>query len=332
MECTPASAVMVRMILGALALAVTAPVHAAEGSAAKWPERTVRIVTPFGPGGGTDIFARILAQRFSERLGQQFIVENRPGAGSTLGTEAVARAAADGYTFLMTSASFSFSPGLYPKLRYDAIKDFVRVSQAVTVPHVIVVLPSFPAQDLQGLVRIARERPKDVLYASAGPGSAMHLAGALFGIVTKTDITHVPYKGGGATTAAVLSGEATTAFNTLETVLALIQSKRLRPLAVSTAQRSPALPDVPTAKEAGIDSYEVVGWFGLMAPAGTPQQIVEQLARETAAAMSSSDIRERTLKQGANPVGSTPAQFERFVRSEVERWTQIIRQAGITLE
>jgi tripartite-type tricarboxylate transporter receptor subunit TctC len=130
----------------------------------------------------------------------------------------------------------------------------------------------------------------------------------------------------------VLSGEATTAFNTLETVLALIQSKRLRPLAVSTAQRSPALPDVPTAKEAGIDSYEVVGWVGLMAPAGTPQQIVEQLARETAAAMSSSDIRERTLKQGANPVGSTPAQFERFVRSEVERWTQIIRQAGITLE
>ena len=319
-------------LLLALAFATATPSNGAETGASKWPERTVRIVTPFGPGGGTDIFARILAQRFSERLGQQFIVENRPGAGSTLGTDAVARATADGYTFLMTSASFSFSPGLYPKLRYDPIKDFVRVSQAVSVPHVIVVLPSFPAKDLQGLVRIARSRPKEVLYASAGPGSAMHLAGALFGIVAKTDITHVPYKGGGATTAAVLSGEATTAFNTLETVLALIQSKRLRPLAVSTAERSPALPDVPTAKEAGLDCYEVVGWFGLMAPAGTPQPIVEQLARETATAMSSPDIRERTLKQGANPVGSRPAEFERFVRSEVERWTKIIRQAGISLE
>jgi tripartite-type tricarboxylate transporter receptor subunit TctC len=289
-------------------------------------------VTPFGPGGGTDIFARILAQRFSERLGQQFIVENRPGAGSTLGTEAVARAAPDGYTFLMTSASFSFSPGLYPKLRYDSVNDFVRVSQAVAVPHVIVVLPSFPAKNLQGLVRIARERPKEVLYASAGPGSAMHLAGALFGIVTRTDIMHVPYKGGGATTTAVLSGEATTAFNTLETVLSLIQSKRLRALAVSTAQRSHALPDVPTAREAGIDGYEVVGWFGLMAPAGTPQAIVEQLARETAAAMSSPDIRERTLKQGANPVGSSPAEFERFVRAEVARWTKIIKEAAISLQ
>lgn len=316
----------------AAALAVGLLCFGTAAFAQKWPERTVRIVTPFGPGGGTDIFARILAQRFSERLGQQFIVENRPGAGSTLGTEVVARATADGYTFLMTSASFSFSPGLYPKLRYDPIKDFVRVSQAVTVPHVVVVLPSFPAKNLQGLVGIARERPKEVLYASAGPGSAMHLAGALFGIVTKTDLTHVPYKGGGATTAAVLSGEATTAFNTLETVLALIQSKRLRALAVSTAQRSPALPDVPTAKEAGIDGYEVVGWFGLMAPAGTPRPIVEQLARETAAAMSSPDIRERTLKQGANPVGSSPAEFERFVRSEVERWTRIIRQAGLSLE
>jgi tripartite-type tricarboxylate transporter receptor subunit TctC len=292
----------------------------------------VRIVTPFGPGGGTDIFARILAQRFSERLGQQFIVENRPGAGSTLGTEAVARAAPDGHTFLMTSASFSFSPGLYPKLRYDSIKDFVRVSQVVSVPHVIVVLPSFPAKNLQEFVRIARQRPGQVLYASAGPGSAMHLAGALFGIVTKTDLTHVPYKSGGATTAAVMSGEATTAFNTLETVLSLIQSKRLRPLAVSTRERSPALPDVPTAKEAGIDGYEVVGWFGLMAPAGTPQSIVEQLGRETAAAMAAEDIRNRAMAQGANPVGSAPAEFERFVRSEVERWTKIIRQAGITLE
>jgi tripartite-type tricarboxylate transporter receptor subunit TctC len=322
-----------RIVLSAaLAQFVTFAMHPNSANAQKWPERTVRIVTPFGPGGGTDIFARILAQRFSERLGQQFIVENRPGAGSTIGTEYVARAPADGYTFLMTSASFSFSPGLYPKLRYDPIDDFVRVSQAVSVPHVIVVLPSFPAKNLQEFVRLARARPGDVLYASAGPGSAMHLAGALFGIVTGAQITHVPYKSGGATTTAVLSGEATTAFNTLETALALIQSKRLRALAVSTRERSPALPDVPTAIESGIKDYEVIGWFGLMAPKGTPAVIVEQLSKETAAAMKSTDIRDRTLQQGAMPVGNSPAEFERFVRAEVARWTKIIQQAGIRLE
>jgi tripartite-type tricarboxylate transporter receptor subunit TctC len=315
------------LVLGAATLIAASAVHAQQ-----YPTRIVRIVTPFAPGGGTDIFARILAQRLTEVYGQQFVVENRPGAGSTLGTEFVAKAPADGYTFLMTSASFSFSPGLYPKLRYDSIKDFTRVSQVVQVPHVIVVIPSFPAKDLQGFVRLARARPGEVLYASAGAGSAMHLAGALFGIVTKTELTHVPYKGGGATTAAVMGGEATTAFNTLETVLSLIRAKRLRPLAVSTRERAPALPDVPTAIEAGFKDYEVVGWFGLMAPAGTPPAIVEQLSVEVAKAMATPSIRERTLEQGATPVGSTPAQFERFVRDEVAKWTRIIQQAGIRLD
>ena len=303
-----------------------------KATAQKYPEKTVRIVTPFAPGGGTDIFARILAQRLSETMGQQFIVENRPGAGSTLGTEHVARAPADGYTLLMTSASFSYSPGLYPKLRYDSIQDFVRVSQVVRVPHVIVVIPSFPAKDLQGLVRIARARPGEVLYASAGAGSAMHLAGALFALVTKTQLTHVPYKGGGATTAAVMGGEATTAFNTLETVLSLIKSGRLRALAVSTRERAAALPDVPTAIEAGFKDYEAVGWFGLMAPAGTPPTVVENISSEVAKAMTTPSIRDRTLEQGATPVGNSPAEFERFVRAEVTKWTRIIRDAGIKLE
>lgn len=318
-----------RLLLTFALVAAFSTTHAQTG---KWPEKTVRIVTPFGPGGGTDIFARIVAQRLSETLGQQFIVENRPGAGSTLGTEHVARAPADGYTFLMTSASFSFSPGLYAKLRYDSINDFTRVSQVVQVPHVIVVIPSLPVKDLQGLVRLARERPGEVLYASAGAGSAMHLAGALFGIVTKTQLTHVPYKGGGATATAVMGGEATTAFNTIETVLGLLRANRLRPLAVSTRERAPALPDVPTAIEAGYKSYEVIGWFGLMAPAGTPPAIVEKLSAEVAKAMATPAIRERTTEQGATPVGSTPAQFERFVRDEVARWTRIIQKAGIKLD
>lgn len=298
----------------------------------KWPDKVVRIVTPFGPGGGTDIFARLLAQQLTSVHGQQFMVENRPGAGSTLGTEHVAKSAPDGYTWLMTSASFSFVPGLFPKLRYDPVRDLVRVSQVVSVPHVIVVLPSFPARNLPEFVRIARERPGQVMYASSGPGSAMHLAGALFGMVTKTELTHVAYKSGGATTTAVLGGEATTAFNTIETALALIQSKRLRALAVSTRERSPALPDVPTAMEVGFRDYDVIGWFGLMAPAGTPEAIVNQFSAEVAKAMAAPAVKDFTAKQGANAVGSRPAEFERFVRDEIARWTRIIQQAGIRLD
>ena len=304
----------------------------AHAQASKWPEKPVRIVTPFGPGGGTDIFARLLAQQLTTVHGQQFVVENRPGAGSTLGTEHVAKSTPDGYTWLMTSASFSFVPGLFPKLRFDPVKDLTRVSQVVSVPHVIVVLPSFPAKNLQDFVRIARERPGQVLYASAGPGSAMHLAGALFGIVTKTDMTHVAYKSGGATTTSVLGGESTTAFNTIETALALIQSKRLRALAVSTRERSPSLPEVPTAIEAGFKDYDVVGWFGLMAPAGTPEGIVSQMSSDVAKAMGTAAVKDFAAKQGANPVGNRPADFERFVREEIVRWTKIIHPAGIKLD
>ncbi len=300
--------------------------------AQKWPEKTVRIVVPFTPGGGTDVFARILGQRLSEVYGQQFIVDNRPGAGSTIGTEFVARAAADGYTLLMTSASFAFTPGLYPKLRYDSLKDFTAVSQVVRVPHVITVLPSLPVKDLQDFVRLARERPGQVLYASAGAGSAMHLAGALFAVVTKTQLVHVPYKGGPQTATAVMSGEATAAFNTPETVLGLIRAKRLRALAVSTRERAPALPDVPTAIEAGFRDYEAIGWFGLLAPSNTPAAIVEQLSGEIAKAMAAPAIRERAMQEGATPVGNTPAQFDRFVRGEIAKWTRIIRDAGIKLE
>lgn len=324
---------IVRAETGAVVAAILLSVGMANDAAAqKWPDRTVRIVAPFAPGGGTDVFARILAQRLTEVYGQQFIVENRPGAGSTMGTEFAARSPADGYTFLMASASFSFNPGLYPKLRYDSLKDFVAVSQVVKVPHVIVVLPSFPAKTLQDLVKIARAKPGEVLYASSGPGSAMHLAGALFGVVTKTQLTHVPYKGGPAAATAVMSGEAMTAFNTIETVISLIRAKRLRVLAVSTRERSPALPDVPTAMEAGIKDYEAIGWFGLLAPAGTPPAIVEQLSAEIARMMATAAMRERAAQEGATSVGNTPAQFDRFVRDEIAKWTPIIQQAGIKLE
>jgi len=303
-----------------------------DAAAQKWPEKPGRIVTPFAPGGGTDIFARILAQRFSEVFGQQFIVDNRPGAGSTTGTEYVAKSPPDGYTLLMTSASFTFNPGLYSKLRYDSIRDFTGVSQVVRVPHVILVLPSFPAKTLQDLVRIARAKPGEVFYASSGPGSALHLAGALFAMQNNLQLTHVPYKGGPAAATAVMSGEATVSFSTIETVLSLIQSKRLRPLAVSTRERSPSLPDVPTAMEAGFKDYEVVGWFGLLAPAGTPPAIIDQLSSEIGRLMATPAMRERAAQDGATPVGNKPAEFDRFLRDEIAKWTRIIQQAGIKLD
>ena len=303
-----------------------------DAAAQKWPDKPVRIVTPFAPGGGTDVFARILAQRLTEVLGQQFLVDNRPGAGSTTGTEFVAKSTPDGTTLLITSASFSFNPGLYPKLRYDSIKDFARVSLVVRVPHVIIVLPSLPVKNAQDLVRIARGKPGEVLYASSGPGSALHLAGALFGVVTKTELTHVPYKGGTAAATAVMSGEATTAFSTIETVLSLIRAGRLKPLAVSTRERAAALPQVPTVGEAGIKDYEVVGWFGIMAPAATPPAVVTLLSSEIAKAMATPAIRDRALEDGATPVGSTPEEFERFLRAEIAKWTPIIQRAGIKIE
>jgi tripartite-type tricarboxylate transporter receptor subunit TctC len=324
-------AVLLRVPAGALAAAVCVA-FAGNAEAQKWPEKPVRIVTPFAPGGGTDVFARILAQRFSETLGQQFIVDNRPGAGSTTGTEFVARSAPDGYTLLMTSASFTFNPGLYPKLRYDSLKDFAAVSQVVKVPHVILVLPSFPAKTLQDLVRIARAKPGEVLYASSGPGSALHLAGALFAQQTKTQLTHVPYKGGPAAATAVMSGEATVAFSTIETVLPLIQAKRLRVLAVSTRERAPALPDVPTAMEAGFKDYEVIGWFGLLAPAATPPAVIDILSGEITRMIATPAMRERAAQDGATPVGNKPAEFGRFLRDEIAKWTPIIQQAGIKLD
>jgi tripartite-type tricarboxylate transporter receptor subunit TctC len=320
---------LLRAILPAAVACAAVP---AEVSAQKWPEKPVRIVTPFAAGGGTDFFARLLGQRLTESLGQQVVIENRPGAGSTLGTEFVARAAADGYTYLMTSASFAFNPGLYPKLRYDSVRDFAPVSLVVSVPHVIGVLPSLPVKNLQGLVALARARPNEVLYSTAGQGSAMHLAGALFASVTGTRLTQVPYKGSPPAVIAVMGGEATTMFPTIETVLPFIRSGRVRALAVSTRDRVPSLPDVPTAIESGFRDYDVVTWFGLLAPANVPSPIVEQLSAEVAKAMTIPETRNRITQEGATPVASNPAQFQRFLREEIARWTKIIEQAGIKLD
>ena len=319
-------------LLAVTAAAVSNVASMGEASAQKWPEKPVRIVTPFAPGGGTDFFARLLAQRFSETLGQQFIVDNRPGAGSTIGTEYVAKSPGDGYTFLMTSSSFAFNPALYPKLRYDSVKDLAPVTMVVSVPHVIVVHPSLPVDNVRSLVKLAKSRPGELRYSTAGQGSAIHLAGALFGELTKTDLVQLPYKGSPPAVIAVMGGEAALMFSTIETVMPMIRSGRLKALAVSTRERSPMLPNTPTVIESGYKDYDVIGWFGLLAPAGTPPAIVDQMRSEVQKALAAPDIRERMINEGARPVGNSPAEFGRFLRDEIARWTNIIQQAGIKID
>lgn len=232
----------------------------------------------------------------------------------------------------MTSSSFSVNPALYPKLRYDSIKDLAPVTMVVSVPHVIVVHPSLPVKNVQELVKLAKSKPGELRYSTAGQGSAIHLAGALFGEVTKTDLVQLPYKGSPPAVIAVIGGEAALMFSTIETVMPTIRSGRLKALAVSTRERSPMLPNVPTVIESGFRDYEVIGWFGLFAPAGTPPAIVDQLRSEVAKALAVPEIRERMVNEGAKPVGDTPAEFGRFVRDEIARWTKIIQQAGIKLD
>jgi tripartite-type tricarboxylate transporter receptor subunit TctC len=301
--------------------------------AQKWPEKPVRIVTPFAPGGGTDLFSRMLAQRFTEVYGQQFIVENRPGAGSTLGTEHVAKSPPDGYTLLMTSATHTFTPGLYAKLRYDPIRDFAAVAQVVRVPHVIVVLPTFPASNLQEFVKVARSHPGDVLYASSGQGSAMHLAGALFGMVTKTKLTHVPYKGNAPALNDVLGGVLSFTFDTVTTAAPHIASGSLRPLAVSGPKRASALPKVPTMQELGYKGFDITQFVGLMAPAKTDPAIVRRLNQEVVKALKSPEVVARLQVEGGNDlVGDTPEAFGATIARELAMYRKLVTDANIHQE
>ena len=299
--------------------------------AQKYPDRPVRIVVPFAPGGGADIFGRLVAQRFSETLGQT-LVENRPGAGSTVGIEFVARAQPDGYTLLLSSAAFSAAAALYPKLGYDPLRDFAPVALVATVPQVIVVHPSLPVKTVQDIVRLARARPEQLLYATAGPGSLIHLAGELFMSVTGTRLTQVAYKGGGQAMTGVLTGEAQVMFATIETVMGQVRAGKLRAIAVTTAERTPALPAVPTVGEQGLGNYASQGWFALFAPAGTSADIVNRLQGEVARAVKTPDFRERLLAEGAVPVGGSAADLDRLVRAEIAKWGRLVKEAKIRVD
>src|SRR5260370_29062720 len=310
-----------RALLLILAL-VSSPV-----AAQSYPSRPIRFIVGFTPGGGVDINARLLAARMSELLGQQVIVENKPGAGTNIANEYVAKSAPDGYTLLFNSSAFAINLALYRNPPY-ALRDFAGVSVFSESTNLLVVSASLPARSLQKVVALARERPAALNYSSAGSGASHHLAGELFKLRTRTNIVHVPYKGSAPALTALVAGEVQMSVSNTVAINQHVKSGRLRALAVAGAKRTALMPEVPTMKEAGVEGVEVPLWFGLLAPAATPREIVQTLSAAVAKAASSADLRKRLLEQGADPVGNTPEEFDRQLREEVARWAEVVKISG----
>jgi tripartite-type tricarboxylate transporter receptor subunit TctC len=296
-----------------------------------YPARPVRLIVNSAPGGGTDILARVLAQQLS-RGGASFFVENRGGGAGILGIEAVQHAPADGYTLLMTPSTVTVLPAVSRQARYDATKDFVAITQVAGISNVLVVHPSLPAQTLSDLLALAKAKPGQLNYASAGAGSSPHMSMELLKHMAGIDLQHIPFKGTGPAMTEVLSGRIAALFSNLLTAKPLIEAGKLRALAVSGPRRVAAMPDLPTVAEAGVPGYSALQWYGLLAPAGTPKDIVEKLAASVAQALRVAEVRERLDQDGAEPIGNSPAEFATLIRSELTKWAGIARAANIRAE
>jgi tripartite-type tricarboxylate transporter receptor subunit TctC len=299
--------------------------------AQSWPARPVRLVAPFAPGGGSDFIARLIAHKLSERIGQQVIVENRPGAGSNLGAEYVVRSQPDGYTILLTPASYTVNPSLY-KLSWEPLKDIAPIIQLSQGPFVVAVNPSLPAKTLKDLVDLAKRDPDKLTYASSGNGTIVHLATEYFLDTAKAKMTHVPYKGTGPALNDTVAGNVQVIFGSVATALQFVKSGRLRALAVTTPQRIAAAPDVPTVAEAGFPGYHVTNWHGLVGPRGLRREIVDRINKESNEALRSADVEKILAADGLTAAGGTPEQFEALLASEIVRWAQVVKQAGVKLE
>src|SRR5438034_5534502 len=314
-------------ILFALLFAAAAPALAQE-----YPARPIRFIVPFPPGGTLDITARIMQPKLSEGLGQTIVIENRGGAGGVVGTEAAAKSAPDGYTFLFTFSAHTMNPALY-KLAYDVERDFAPVSLLVSVPQLIAAHPNAPAKTLRELVAAAKERPGFYAYASPGNGTPGHIAAELLKRRAGIDMVHVPYKGGGPALADTIAGQVPFLFLTAPAGLPSARSGKLRALAVTTLKRTPAAPEVPTvAEELNLPDYEVDTWLALFAPAKTPEPIIARMQKEVARVLHLPEVKQKLLEQSADPVGSSPEELGRVVRTELKRWAAVIRDAGIKLE
>ena len=301
-------------------------------AAVNYPTKPIRLIVPQPPSGTVDMLARMVGGRLTAALGQQVVIDNRAGASGTIGSDIVAKAPADGHTLLMTMTSHTTTPSMYAKLPYDAIRDFVPVSMVTSAALILVVNPTLPVQNVRELIGYAAARPDRVNFTSAAIGSGGHLAGELFKTVTGLKVTHVPYRGMGPALIALIANEVQYSFAGLLPGQAQVKANRLRALGVTSAKRSALIPDLPTIIEAGLPGFEVIGWYGVLAPAGTPPAIVDRLHAEIVKILAQRDIRERIAGDGAEVVGDTPAQFAAFLKADIARWAPLIKQSSARLE
>ena len=315
-------------VLAAMVLPASLPAFAAD-----YPAKAVRMIVPFPPGGPNDILGRVVAQKLSEQLGQQVVIDNRGGAGGIIGAELAARAVADGYTLLFGgTASLAINPSLHRKLPYDPLRDFAAVSLVGTAPSLLTVHPSLPVKNVKDLIDLAKAKPGQLNFVSAGVGTPPHLAGELFKNMTGIDMVHVPYKGGGPALTDLLAGQVGIYFSGISSVLPYVREGRLRGLAVTSAKRTAVMPETPTIAESGLPGYEVGNWYAIVAPAATPGTVVTQLNREIVRALIVPGVKKRFLELAADPVGSTPGELTAYNRSEIAKWANVIKSAGIKPE
>jgi tripartite-type tricarboxylate transporter receptor subunit TctC len=316
---------MKKAVLTLLALLAMVPAWATE-----WPAKPVRFIVPYPPGGGTDIIARIMQTPLSQALGQPVVVENRGGAGGVIGTDSVAKAAADGYTFLFTLSSHTINPLLY-KVNFDVERDFAPVTLIVSVPQLIAAYPGSPVKTMHDMIAMAKAQPGMLHFASVGNGTPSHIAGELLKLRTGSDIVHVPYKGGGPAVADTIGGQVPLLIVTMPAAMAQVRAGKLRPLAVTTSKRNPGAPDIPTVAEAlNMPSYEVDSWYALFAPAKTSPAIIGRMQKEIARMIQVPDVKHKLLEQGGDTVGSSPEELGRVVKAELRMWTDLVRDAKIT--
>ena len=297
-----------------------------------YPSKPVKLIVPFAPGGFTDVVARILGQKLAVSMGQQFVIENKAGAGSTIGTDFVAKAAPDGYTLVMVSTTHVISPWIYKSMPYDPIKSFTVVSKLVDSPYVLLVNPKVPARNVQEFIALAKASPDTLHYGSSGNGSAQHLMGGLFVAMTGAPLKHVPYRGSNGAATDLVAGVIESSFAGVPNALSQVPQGRLKALAVTTSKRIPQLPDVPTMQEAGVAGYEASVWLALLAPAGTPKDIVTRLNAEIAKVMSAPDTKKALYDAGVEPTPSSPEAMSEYMVKEMERWGKVVKETGIKLE
>ncbi len=308
---------------------LVALVFAAPVWAQPYPTKPIRMVVPSAPGSGPDLIARVVAQKLTESLGKPVVADPRPGAGGSLGAEIVAKSPPDGYTLIMGSAgSHSVNSALYPKLPYDAVKDFAPISLVSTAPNILIVHPSLPVKSVKDLVALARAKPGDLTFGSGGNGSTAHLSGELFRVLAKVNMVHVPFKGAPAAVIGVMTGEISLAILNLPPALPHVRSGKLKALGVSTATRSSAVPDIPTIAEAGLPGYDAGTWYGLLAPAGTPGEIIARLNVELVKGLRSAEMKKRIAAEGGDVIGGTPDEFTAVIKRDIEKWTRVVAASG----